>query len=99
LDQGFIGEAPKPLCSEPLTRSHACAPTLSTHRENPAGAPCNAYKQTADTQAGIDWEQEKKTAMGTNIAALEVGNDFAGTQVLEKHGVGKTGCQRRAFFN
>jgi hypothetical protein len=36
-------------------------------------------KQTADTQAGIDLAQEKKTAIGTDIATLEVGNDFAGT--------------------
>jgi hypothetical protein len=56
-------------------------------------------KQTTDTQPGIDLAQEKDSTIGTDIATLEVGNDFAGTQVLEKHGFGKTGCRGRAFFS
>ena len=48
--------------------------------------------KAADSQSGINLAQEKKPAIGTKRTAREIGNDFSGTQVLKKQGLGETVC-------
>ena len=48
--------------------------------------------KAADSQSGINLAQEKKPAIGTERTAREIGNDFSGTQVLKKQGLGETVC-------
>jgi hypothetical protein len=45
-----------------------------------------------DTQTRIDLAQKKKSSIGAQSPAREIGNDFSKTQDLKKHRLGVTGC-------